>query len=138
MHIQGESMRGLKYALAIAVLPWLAHAQEAKAPYPKRLTGPELEAHFKDTWSADALTSRASRVTIYNNSDGTIQLQQHNAMASPAMGTRKIKNEQGQVCLDMGTSIWRGATDCYRVVQTEAQVYSMRSVTNNFRFDYRR
>jgi hypothetical protein len=139
MHIQGESMRVLRYALAIAVLPWLAHAQEAKAPYPKRLTGPELDAHFKDTWSADAQTSRASRVAIYNNSDGTIQLQAQNVgRASPAMGTRKIRSEEGQVCLDMGTTVWRGATDCYRVVQTDAQSYSMRSVTNKFRLDYRR
>ena len=132
-------MRDLTFALVVAVFSWPAHAQEAaKPPYPKRLTGAEVEAHFKPTWSADGTTSRGTRVNIYND-PGTLQLLTPNVgRASPAMGTKKVNADEGQVCLDFGTTVWRGATDCYTVVQTDAQSYSMRSVTTKFRIDYSR
>ena len=125
--------------VAMVFVPWPVLAQDAeKAAYPRRLTGPELEAHFKNTWSADGTTSRGTRVNIYND-PGTLQLLTPNVgRASPAMSTKKVNADEGQVCLDFGTTVWRAATDCYRVVQTDAQSYSMRSVTTKFRIDYSR
>ena len=94
--------------LAIVVAPSLPRAQEpVKAPaFPHRLTGAELEAHFKGNWTTNAMTSRASMVTVYNNSDETLGLQQHNSgRASIALATRTVKVDEERVCLDFGTSI---------------------------------
>ena len=125
-------------ALAIALSASLAQAQEPEKTYPRRMSGAEIETHFKEIWSADGVTSRANRVNMYNNADGTFTLHSNMGTSQNSIGKRTIKVDEGQVCLDMGTTVWRGATDCYRVFQTGPNAYSMRSVSNNFRFDYRR
>ncbi|HZE10153.1 MAG TPA: hypothetical protein VE034_01060 [Burkholderiales bacterium] len=128
-------------ALAIVVVPSFPRAQEpAKAPtYPHVVTGEDLAAHFQGNWSVNGATSKATPVTFFNNSDGTVRIRGHNTSRVPdGFGNRQVKAAQNQVCLDFTTTSWRGATGCYRLVETEPKAYSLRSVKGSYRIEYRR
>jgi hypothetical protein len=102
------------------------------------MSGPEMAAHFRGDWTVAATTSRASQLTLQHNSDGTVRLQQYSGFGQSGFGYRWVKADEAQVCLNMGSSIWRGMSGCYHLVQTGPGAYSMRSVANAFRLDYSR
>jgi hypothetical protein len=124
-------------ALVLVTPHGLAQESAKGATYPHRLTGEELAAHFRGDWSADGTTNRGNRVAIFNNSDGTLGIRQNmTGRASPALAARTIDAEKSQVCLDFGTSDWRTASGCYRLLETEPKAYALRR--GNYEIAYRR
>ena len=121
---------------AIVVLPNCVHAQDT-ATYPRRITGEELKAHFKETWAVNGATSTARPITLYNDADGSFRIRSPTTSRVPdGFGKREVKTETNQVCLDMQTTSWRGFAGCYRLVETEPKAYSL--VRGSYHIDYRR
>ena len=126
------------YVLAITLSAALAQAQEPQkaATYPHRLTGEELKAHFKETWSASGATSKARPIAFFNNSDGTFRIRSLDTSRAPdGFGKREI-TDKDQVCLNVQTTSWRGIAGCYRLVENEPRAFSL--VKGSYRIDYRR
>jgi len=123
--------------LVIFLLPWQTFAQDKdKGAFPRRIKGEELTAHFKETWSVNGSTSKATPITFFNNADGTFRIRSHNTSRVPdGFGKREV-TDKNQVCLNVQTTSWRGIAGCYRLVETEPKAFSL--VRGSYRIDYRR
>jgi hypothetical protein len=128
--------------LATCLVPSLALAQDdGKKPgpdgYPRQITGKELAAHFEGTWSVNGATSKGTPITFFSNADGTVRIRGHVTSRTPdGFGTREVKTDKNRVCLNFTTTSWRGATGCYRLIETEPKAYSLRA--GSYRIEYRR
>jgi hypothetical protein len=126
-------------ALAIALAASLAQAQEPEktATYPRRVKGEELAAHFQGNWSVNGFTSTANRIAFFNSSDGSVRIRQQTTSRVPdGFGTREVKTDKNQVCLNITTTTWRGITGCYRLEETEPKAFAL--VRGSYRIEYRR
>jgi hypothetical protein len=115
----------------------VTNIQATPGSYVKRqLTGEEMRIHFVNLGTVSGHNPGGAKMLYEVGQDGSLLVRNIDKGGSTT-GSYEIKGAENQICIGIyGGTGWRMMQDCYRLYQVGADMFEMKSATDNYFFTY--
>jgi hypothetical protein len=120
-----------------SVAPSVTSIQGTPGSYVKRqLTGEEMRTHFVNLGTVSGHNPGGAKMLYEVGQDGSL-LARNIDKGGSTTGAYEIKEAENKICIAIyGGNVWRMMQDCYRLYQVGADMFEMKSATDNYFFTY--
>lgn len=101
----------------------------------RQLTGEGMRTHFVNLGTVSGHSPGGEKMLYVVGQDGSLEIQNVGKGGS-IFGSYKIKDAENQICIGIYASKAKTMQGCYRLFQVGADMFAMRSVSDNYYFTY--